>query len=180
MELKVVAFLDEKNTCLDGDGNPVSFVYPCAGFKEDPESAESISTVEIYLAAEKYGGKVLDYKVDASDNLLAAITEFSNHHDGKETGLDCYGFVNLIGGKPNHAYRDCVQHWQREDVSLHDIQPGDIVCFGNSDGFFAHAAICIESDVFLSVYGIDCDIQFAPFAEMQKHYDLKPEAMRLT
>jgi hypothetical protein len=106
MELKVVAFLDESHPCLDGEGNEVSFVYPCAGFKEDPGKSEPISTVEIYLAAEKYGGKVLDYKVPASEGLLAAIAEFSNHHDGKKTGLDCYSFetVFVTGKVKTSAY----------------------------------------------------------------------------
>lgn len=180
MEMRVVVFLDHPHPCLDSDGNEVSFVYPCAGIKEDTESDQPVSSVEIYLAAERFGRKLYDHQIVASDELLAAIAEFCNHHDGKKTGMDCYGFVNLIGKKPQHPYKDCVKYWHRQDVNVDAIQVGDIICFGNNQGFFAHAAVCVADDLFLSVYGIDCDLQFAPFAEMQKQYDLVPEAIRLS
>jgi len=180
MKMRVVTFLDHSHPCLDGDGNEISFVYPCAGIKDDNESPEPVSSVEIYLAAQKFGEGLYDNRITASDDLMAAIAEFCNHHDGKKTGMDCYGFVNLVGKKPQHPYKDCLLHWQRQDVKVVDIGVGDIVCFGNRKGFFAHAAICIAPDLFLSVYGIDCDLQFAPYAEMQKQYDLVPAAMRLT
>ena len=180
MEMTVIAFLNHPHPCFDGDGNEVSFVYPCAGFKADPESTELISSVEICLLTDKSTGDVSDHRIDASDQLLAAVAEFCNHHDGKKTGMDCYGFVNLVGKKPQHPYKDCRRYWQRQNVHVRDIQACDIVCFGNSEGFFAHAAVCVAEDLFLSVYGIDCDLQFAPFAEMQKQYDLLPDAMRLT
>jgi len=179
MLLQVVAFLDESHPCQGGNGTHDSCVYPCAGFKESPDGTEPISIVGIYLAAEKYGGKVFDHKVSASEDLLAAVAEFCNNHDGKETGLDCYGFVNLIGKRPPHKYRDIALYWQDESVAFQDIRAGNIICFGNSRGFFAHAAICIEDDVCLSVYGMNCDLQFSSFQQMQKQYDLT-EAMKLT
>jgi hypothetical protein len=161
----------ESRKSFDDTDNPgnVGYLRDSAAWREYPESDEPISSVEVFIAKESTDWAGID-PVPISDNLAAAIATFINQHLGRQTGIDCYGFVNLVGNKPPHKITDSYLHWRHMTISYGEIKPGDVLCFSASGGKFRHAAVCVYEDLFLSALGTNSDLDFTTLEDLRLPY----------
>lgn len=173
MHLLICVFPDERkefqNTAEPGG---VGYLRPAAALRDDPTSSEPISSVELAIITNATSEHPAEKLVKIDPALEAAIATFVNDHLNKQTGLDCYGFVNLVGQKPPHHVRDNVDYWNITPIEPSQITAGSIVAFYSADSFFRHAAVCVAEDLFLSVFGTNGDLEFATFADLKEPYDI--------
>lgn len=116
-----------------------------------------------------------DLKVD--EPIRYTIARFLRLHDGNEE-FDCYSFVNLLHRLPlfeNKAYLR--SRWTLERASGKQA-PGAVLFLMNKDGSeFKHAAVCLGSDIFVSVYGKGGQLEFSALNDMR--HDFRAEAVFL-
>jgi cell wall-associated NlpC family hydrolase len=156
---------------LSKPGNK-GYLRPAAAYRADPNSSGLITTVGISLIT-SIESDPTETEVAISKSLSAAIAVFVNKHLNQQTGLDCYGFVNIVGEKLQHKVAECETHWSLERISPAKISPGDIVAFCTSGSLFRHAAVCVTPDLFISVFGINGDLEFATYEDLRVPYKIE-------
>jgi cell wall-associated NlpC family hydrolase len=181
----IIVFHEEIHEFNNSD-QPGSKAYlrPSGGIVED----SSVPITEVKLQRgyvdSKTGDSSFGEEIPISGNLSQAIADFINNHREKDSGIDCYGFVNLAAGVPKHIAPMWPKFWKTETVTPSAIQSGDTVFMnGNTHKEsevniivqgktfrFKHAAICIADDLFISVYGSNGDVEFATYTDLQRSY----------
>ena len=133
------------------------------------EHGVEITTTSIHYACET------KWQIDdmpISMQLSNAIAVFVNMNWGKRTGMDCYGFVNLVGQKLLHPNTDIDLHWKRDLIEPSQVTAGDCLAFANFCGHHVHNAVAVTDTILLSVIGSNGDLEFSTFDGLKHPYQI--------
>ena len=188
MLITIIVFHEEVHE-FSNSAQPGSKAYlrPSAGISEDP----SLSITEVKLQKgyvdSLTGESSFGEEIPISGSLGQAIANFINRHRNNDSGdsdIDCYGFANLVGGNPKHIAPMWPEFWKVRTVTPDKIQAGNIIFMNGDEATgneidiivekkpfrFKHAAVCVENDLFISVFGSNGDIEFATYDDLQRSY----------
>lgn len=173
MELFIQVFTEErhefKNISKEGTEG---YLRPSVAYRKNPDSEESVTSVGMSQITD-VSGTPKETLITVNDALQAGIAMFINEHLHRQTGLDCYGFVNLVGRKPPHNVEDFNRYWDIVRVDPVEISTGSIIAFCTTNSLFCHAAVCVSDNLFISVFGINGNLEFATFEDLLVPYNIQ-------
>jgi hypothetical protein len=110
--------------------------------------------------------------------------------EGKLDNIDCYAFTCLMEGlsiperdAQGQVREGRLDRWEIAPLDENgDAQPGDVLFFWNASGEdhfqFRHAAVYLDNDTYVSVYGLNGELSFSTFEDLEETFfdDAKKEA----
>ena len=132
------------------------------------ESFPDIAAVEIVVMRwRRFWTLMIPMRVQES------VIAFLRQYHGKcDLSFDCYAFVNLVWGIPQHKVIDAQTHWKTRPYWLWSRpRPGDVVFLLNEElNFFYHAAVYLGMGLYLSVYGAGGDLEITSLRDMKRAF----------
>ncbi|HVW71623.1 MAG TPA: hypothetical protein VHB93_00535, partial [Candidatus Paceibacterota bacterium] len=121
--------------------------------------------------------QLVDHKakpINTSAALNKGIATFlSAYHETESPEFNCYSFANLVAGIAPHPSKDLRQYWHTE--SLEEAAAGDTVFLlrdrPGMDVNFKHAAIKLNEELYISVYGGGGLLTISTLAHMIKDFE---------
>ena len=114
-------------------------------------------------------------RIPISNALRKGILAYLNDYNvQRDLFFDCYAFANVANGVPSHPPKLVRKFWK---IHLDAFTPenGHTIFLMQASGkdryVFRHAAICIDTNLFVSVYGAWGNLRFASLHDMMKEYE---------
>ncbi len=171
MQLDISVFIDERHEFKHAeDAGLVGYLRPSMAMTDFPDRPATSATLQTIVWDMDCPGGARAVPIELMPNVSNAICTFYNRYRGKKAGMDCYGFINLVARKPLHNISQHEVHWTRQEITKRQIDPGDILTLNTFFGKFQHAAVCIAPDLFISIYGMDGEIEFGTLADIYESY----------
>jgi hypothetical protein len=171
MQLDISVFMDERYKCTDvDDPDWKGYLRPSMAMTDFPDRPATSAVLQTIFWDMAYPGGARATPIELSQGVSDAICTFYNQYRGQKLGLDCYGLINLVAQKPLHNLNFFNDHWIWSEITEEQIVPGNIVILSSFLRKFKHAAVCIAPDLFISVYGVNGEIEFGTFADIHESY----------
>ena len=131
--------------------------------------------LKVVLLIEREDKRLEDLKL--SKKALNGIAYFLKNHHGKyDLGYDCRALCNSIANIPHHDFDEINDYWDMGVDNEALEKPGTIVYFqtltpledGGTEIHFHHAALCIDKNLYLSVWGAGGELTVTTAQEIIK------------
>ena len=117
-----------------------------------------------------YTRRFFPKKLHMPEEVKSAILGFLNtYHRKQDTSFDCYAFVNLVKGVETHKVPYMLQYWELRALPWR-VRSGTVVFLLSGNDHFHHAAVCLGSGFYLSVWGAGGDLEIATLEGMMRDY----------
>jgi len=132
-----------------------------------------IDHVEILLVQENKPSSTKQ-RLELAQGHEKGIVHFLNRYQCEQNmSFDCYAFATMINDLPQHAKLHALTHWNFEPIrSL--PKAGQTIflmsAFDDENMIFAHAAVYLGSDLFISVYGAGGQLEFSTLRDMIRDF----------
>lgn len=118
-----------------------------------------------------YPGISRRFEIEISEALHSGIVSFlKEYHAQQNISFDCYSFVNLVHGHPQHEKLYAICYWDivRKPFFL---KPGSVLFFcSKKQDRFHHAAIYLGHGICISVYGAGGDLEVSTIPNMKRDF----------
>lgn len=160
---------DQQITTVDGVRMIVKevFVRGAGGFVslQDLEPPSDLNDLELVLVRRFFLKRI---RIPA-DAKVAMLEFLRSYHAKQDISFDCYAFANLVKGVEAHKVPYMLKYWELRSLPWL-VRPGSIVFFLSGEDHFHHAAVYIDSGLYLSVWGAGGDLEIATLKAMKRDY----------
>lgn len=160
---------DQQITTVCGSHMTVKtvFVREAGGFVslQDLEPPSNLDDLELVLMR-----RFFPKKLCITAEVRAAMLYFlRSYHAKQDISFDCYAFANLVKGMEAHKVPYMLKYWETSALSWR-LRSGSVVFFLSGENQFHHAAVYLDSGLYISVWGAGGDLEIATLKSMKRDY----------